>query len=63
MKSSLERFMGASPLNETELYARMKDLWLKTGTVMFTQEDIQKMDTLHAMTIEAAAIIKYGKRK
>jgi hypothetical protein len=40
----------------------MKDCWIKKGSAFFTAEDIAKMDTYHAMAIEAAAIMKYGRR-
>lgn len=62
IRTSLQSAQGESPLNDTELYAKMKDCWIKKGSAFFTAEDIAKMDTYHAMAIEAAAIMKYGRR-
>lgn len=52
-----------APINEEELYNRLKNVWYEQGDLCITKKQQERMDLTDQMTIETLGIRLYGRRK
>jgi len=62
MKSSLEKFMGVSPLSEEELFEKERRAYQEQDIYIFTPAQREKFTHMERLMLESFAIRIYGSK-